>query len=115
VPAELASGGSFACTNQTYVATASGTTPANSLLDVLVGGCSELLGFVDVVNATQPDKSNPAITAGAGGPFTLTTTGTRVTGCKDKSGTVVTPLATCLSAAAYSSYFGFTSDRVIAK
>jgi cysteine-rich repeat protein len=103
VPAELATGGSYAC-GQGYSAT---TTPPNSLLDVLVGGCTYLI-FVDIVNATQPDQSNPV-----GTTYTLTTTGTRVTGCKQ--GTKTIDLTTCLGEAAYSSYFGFTSDRVIAK
>ncbi len=106
VPAQLAAGGSTPC-DQGYSATAS---PPNSLLDVLVGGCS-YLGFIDIINATQPDQS--ATAAGAPAPYTFTTTGSRVTGCK--AGATVGTLATCLAADAYSSYFGFTSDRVIAK
>ena len=85
-----------------------------SLLDVLVDGCGTL------ISATQPDQIDPsAPAAGAGAPYTLVLTGATVTGCKDKAGTLfANPSAgftACINAAAYSSYFNFTSDRVIMK
>ena len=53
--------------------------------------------------------------AGAGAPYQFTIgAGMAVTGCKDKGGAVVN-LMDCLNAAAYSSYFKFTTDRVIGK
>ncbi len=105
VPAALLSG---------IGACSQGYTAANHLLDVLVGGCNGFLGIAEV-NPTQPDQVDPAVpAAGAGAPYTLTATGTTVTGCRDKNNATVT-LATCLTAAAYSSDFNFTTDRVIAK
>ncbi len=88
-------------------------TSANSLLDLIVGGCS--VALVPVVNATQPDQvdaSKPA--AGAGGPYTLTADSNThiVNGCKDANGTSAT-LSTCIAAAAYSAYFTFSTDRVM--
>jgi cysteine-rich repeat protein len=110
VPALLQPGGSGACTNQSYT-----TAAGNSLLDVLVGGCSTLAGFITIISPTQPDQINAGVpAAGAGPAYTLTTTGTKVTGCKDHTGAVV-DFTTCLNAAAYSTYFQFTSDRVIMK
>lgn len=105
-PPELQSGGSANC-SQSYSA-------ANTLLDVFVSGCRVL--FFSALSATQPNKTDPsAPVAGAGAPYTLTVgAGKKVTGCKDKTGSSVT-LSTCLSAAAYSSAFKFTTDRVIAK
>ena len=53
---------------------------------------------------------------GKGAPYKLTADPNThvVTGCTDKSGAAVN-LAMCLDAAAYSSYFKFTTDRVIVK
>jgi cysteine-rich repeat protein len=109
VPSALMTG-TTSCTNVTYSA-------SNHLLDVLVTGCSTFAGIIAIINPTQPDQINPAApAAGAGPAYTLTADGTShvVTGCTDKNGASVT-LATCLNAAAYSSYFGFTTDRIIAK
>jgi hypothetical protein len=91
-----------------------GYTSSNSLLDVLVLGCHE--SFVTVVAPTQPDTVNAnAPAAGAGPPYHLVTAPAlrSVTACADKSKAPI-PLATCLQAAAYSAYFQFTTDRVIA-
>ena len=67
------------------------------------------------VTATQPDQVDPAVpAAGAGAPYTLLVTGNTVSGCRDSANTTVT-LTTCLAAAAYSSEFSFTTDRVIAR
>lgn len=107
VPSVLLPGGMFAC-QQSY-------TQSNSLLDVLVTGCSIM--FVGaVVNPSQPDQVDPGMpSAGAGGPYTLQADGQKVvTTCRDNTNQVV-DLSTCLSAAAYSSYFQLTTDRVIVK
>jgi cysteine-rich repeat protein len=106
VPAALLSGAG-ACSE--------GYTANNHLLDVLVHGCHGLFGITEV-NPTQPDQVDPAMpAAGQGGPYTLVVgAGNVVTTCRDKAGANV-PLATCLAAAAYSSDFDFTTDRVIAK
>ena len=87
----------------------------NTMLDLLVGGCTAF-GFITLVKATQPDQVDPnAPVAGAGAPYKLSATvGKAINTCKDKAGAVVN-LATCLDAAAYSSYFKFTTDRVIIK
>lgn len=105
-PASILVGGQYACTQ--------GYTVQNSLLDVIVSGCT--VSFVPAVAPTQPDKSDPsAPIAGGGAPYTLTANAARVvTGCKDKNNASVT-LSTCLTSAAYSSYFRFAATRVIMK
>lgn len=101
VPEQLTSG-STSCSQ--------GYTQANSMLDVIVGGCKVFI--VTALGATQPDKqAGNAPVAGAGAPYKLTTTGNKVTGCKDKSGASV-DLNTCLKSASYSAAFKFTSQRV---
>ncbi|MDI1476522.1 DUF4215 domain-containing protein [Polyangium sp. y55x31] len=108
VPAELAAGGTIACDQ--------GYTAQNSLLDVLVSGCT-VFGFVNVISTIQPDQADPnAPVAGAGGPYTLTTNAMTkaVNGCRDMNNQTV-DLNTCLGAAAYSSFFKFATGRVIAK
>jgi cysteine-rich repeat protein len=106
-PSAVVTGGSAACSE--------GYATTNSLLDVIVGGCHVLGGFITAIGATQPDQSDPtAPVAGAGPKYTLTTTAKAVTGCKDKGGATV-DLTTCLKSAAYSSFFKFTTDRVIIK
>ncbi|MBK8938511.1 MAG: hypothetical protein IPM79_12950 [Polyangiaceae bacterium] len=106
IPAALAMGGAGAC-SQGYQAT-------NSLLDVIVGGCT-IFG-VPQVTPSQPDQVDPAMpAAGAGGPYTLTTNASRVVnGCRDVNNAVAN-LQACLDAAAYSSFFKFASGRVIVK
>jgi cysteine-rich repeat protein len=106
VPASLQTGNN-AC-SQGYGAT-------NTLLDVLVNGCNVLGGLVLAIKATQPDQVDPTAPAvGAGGPYKLLLSGVNVTGCKDKGGAAVA-LDACLKAAAFSSAFTFTADRVILK
>lgn len=92
-----------------------GYTANNSLLDVLVGGCTVPI-FGTQVTPTQPDTFDPAApAAGAGAPYTLAENGShQVSSCKDKSNNPVS-LSVCLSAAAYSSWFVFATDRVIIK
>ncbi len=102
VPVPTALVGTFCTPN--YAAT-------NSLLDVIIGGC---VGAV-TIKSTQPDQIDPAApVVGAGAPYKLTQTGTTVTGCTDKAG-VTQSVTACETASAYSSYFDFTSDRVIMK
>jgi cysteine-rich repeat protein len=96
--------------NQGYRAT-------DNLLDVLVGGCNALLN-IPAITARQPDEVDPTAPAvGAGGPYTLvrsTSNPPKVTGCRDRNGQNV-DLEACLKAAAYSSSFTFTTQRVIIK
>ncbi len=93
----------------------------NSLLDVMIGGCRNSL-YIAIINKTQPDKEDPtAPAAGAGPAYTLIPDATTkvVDRCTDKGGTTynagTTQFDACLKDAAYSSYFKFTTDRVIIK
>ena len=109
-PAIIATGGEAACDE--------GYTAANSLLDVFVGGCSSQ--GVGIINATQPDQTDPTATfpAGTTKPYRLSASGSAAAldTCKDSSTPPKTvPLATCLAGLAYSSDFQFQSDRVIVK
>ena len=106
IPPGFVAGGATPC-DQSYSLT-------NSALDMLVGGC-RIFGFLTVVNATQPDKSDPdAPPAGGGALYKLSasTPSHVVDTCRDKNNAVA-PLATCLNAAAYSAFFKFSTDRVI--
>lgn len=106
-PQSLQSGGSNAC--------GEGYGPSNTMLDVIVGGCSLFGGLIPVIVATQPDRIDPDVAAaGAGGPYTLTTSGPAVSGCNDRAGAPVS-LQSCLASAAYSSFVGFSADRVVLK
>jgi cysteine-rich repeat protein len=89
-------------------------TSLNSLLDLIVGGCSVFT--IQVVKPTQPDQVDPsAPVAGAGGPYTLSANANQVVdACRDKNNAVV-PISTCLDSAAYSSSFSFTTVRSIVK
>jgi len=105
-PPALQSGGAEACDE--------GYGPANSMLDVLVGGCT-VYGFVSVIAATQPDQVDPdAPAAGSGGPYQLSASAGQVTACSDAGGNGA-DLSACLRAAAYSTALTFTADRVIFK
>jgi hypothetical protein len=88
-------------------------TAQNSLLDLLINGCTAF-GFIQLVKPTQPDQVDPAQPpAGAGGPYKLSASvGVTVDTCRDKNNQPA-PLAACEAAAAYSSYFKLTTDRVI--
>ncbi len=111
-PAQLQLGGPTAC-DQGYDAT-------HSLLDVLVSGCT-ILGALTVIKPTQPDTSDPSLAqqpVGSGPPYTFVTDSTHhIITCKDSQGVTAPPsrLQVCLHDAAYSSYFKFSSDRVILK
>jgi len=100
-PPVLVQGGAAPCTQ--------GYTKDNSLLDMIVGGC-DLFIFSQVIPAitpTQPDTIG-------GEPFTLALDSNhRVASCTSNG--VEVDLTTCLANATYSSYFQFTTDRVIAK
>lgn len=105
IPAQLTMG--FTACSQGYQVT-------NSMLDVLIGGCTIL--FSPQIVSKQPDTWDPNLPpAGAGGPYVLTANAQKVvTTCKDKNGQTVA-LQTCLAQAAYSAYFKFATGRVIAK
>jgi hypothetical protein len=99
IPPALVGAGMFNCT-RAY-------TIANTMLDVLVGGCTiSIVGTQ--ISPTQPDR---AAVAGDVYAFTTDATTKQVTGCTRNGSAAV--LADCLDAAAYSSYFHFTTDRVI--
>jgi cysteine-rich repeat protein len=89
-------------------------TASNTMLDLLVSGCTGLIGTL--IKATQPDAADPgAAVAGAGAPYSLSVnTQHSVVGCKDKNGADA-PLPACLAAAAYSCSFQFATDRIVAK
>jgi len=98
-----------------------GYTAANSLLDALIDGCrtTVVIFTVDVIVPRQPDQNDPTLpNVGAGPPYFLSSTGAdrKVNTCRtgSASGPVV-DLTMCLADAAYSSYFKFTTDRVIIK
>jgi hypothetical protein len=79
----------------------------NSPLDVIVGGCTLLGGFIVSVNPTQPDTLDPtANPAGATTVYHLT---------PEASTHIVNCGATCMNADAYTIYFKLTTDRVIIK
>jgi len=93
----------------------------NSLLDVIVGGCT-VFGFLSAITPTQPDQQDSTYTPPTGGPYvppyrlTYDATTRVVNGCQDASQPRKTvPLADCLKDAAYSSFFKFTTRRVILK
>lgn len=93
-----------------------GYTTANTMLDVIIGGMTTFGGLIQIVNPTQPDKFDPAApTLGAGPPyrFSLDAGTKHVNTCRDKNNAVVS-LDAGLNASAYSAYYQFASDRVIA-
>jgi hypothetical protein len=99
IPLSLVGAGMFNCT-RAYTVT-------NSMLDVLVGGCTiNIIGTQ--ISPTQPDR---AAVAGDVYAFATDATTKQVTGCT-RNGAPAS-LGDCLDAAAYSSYFRFTTDRVI--
>ncbi len=106
-PAALLGGGTSPCTE--------GYTAANSLLDTIVSGCHASI-FVTLISPTQPDQADPAAPpAGGGAPYVLTVGASHVvTGCRDKNGAAVSDFRACLNAAGYSSFYKFSTDRVIA-
>jgi hypothetical protein len=109
------SAASLAATPYSGQATDQGYTTNNSMLDVIVSGATTLGGLVRLVNPTQPDQSDPnAPVAGAGPNYLFVADSSKkVVGCKDKNGNSV-DLTAGLNSAAYSAYFTFSTDRVIA-
>lgn len=84
-------------------------TSSNTLLDVIVTGCT--VNFVGKqIDATQPDSAR---NLGDAYVFTVDSSTKRVNGCT-KNGAPA-QLSDCLDDAAYSSFFRFTTDRVIMK
>ncbi len=103
-------------------------TTINSLLDVLVHGCTLMSGgaTMGIMNPTQPDQRLASVTftpVGGGTstpPYFLSSSSANSTThiidtCKDSSTPTAkaVPLATCLQGLAYSSAFTFQTDRVI--
>jgi len=82
----------------------------NTMLDVIVGGCTLFAG--NAVNPTQPDTFDSSRTSTGGYRFTEDTLH-HVTACT-KNG-VADTLADCLAAAAYSMSIQFNAGRVIIK
>jgi cysteine-rich repeat protein len=89
-------------------------TASNSMLDLIVGGCTVII--VQVIIPKQPDTDDPTVPpVGAGPPYTLTENASHVvTTCRDHTSVVVN-LTDCLNDAAYSSFFRLATGRVIAK
>jgi hypothetical protein len=83
-------------------------TADSSLLDVFIGGCS-LYGMLPIIMPTQPDGT--ADGAAASYSFFIDGDGTKVTSCT-KDGQPAT-LSECLENSTYSSFFKFSTDRVI--
>jgi cysteine-rich repeat protein len=108
LPAGFIAGGATPC--------AEGYGATSTLLDALLSGCTFLGGLVVALTPTQPDQMDLSLPQpGGGGPYQLSAGAAHaVNTCRDKAGTVV-PLATCLDAAAYSSAYKLTTDRVIIK
>jgi cysteine-rich repeat protein len=108
-PTAIVSGGAINC--------GEGYTTANSLLDVIVGGCHVLI-FITAIKSTQPDQFDSAASSpgGAGAPYSFVEdkTSRKVTGCQDSAKASV-PLDACLDYLAYSASFTFGTDRVVAK
>lgn len=104
VPEPLREGGENACWE--------GYTSDNSMLDVIVGGCS--IFWVSPIAATQPDQVDAeASPAGSGAPYQLAAgEGRVVNACYDRDGAEV-DLAACLRAAAYSIAVEFSAGRVM--
>ena len=80
--------------------------PTNTLLDVFVSGC--LINGSPGISATQPDRGLDGATYAFSADSSL-----NVTGCT-RNGQAAT-LDDCLAQATFSSYFKFTTDRVILK
>lgn len=109
IPPQLAAGGGMLACDQMY-------TTQNSLLDVIVGGCT-VFGALSVIVATQPDEADPSVpAAGAGAPYTFTASSMTkaVNGCRDKNNQTA-DFNMCMASAAYSSFFKFAAGRVIGK
>jgi hypothetical protein len=107
IPSALVGSGLFSC-QQGYAAT-------NTMLDVIVGGCSIFLVGTQIAS-TQPDTHDPNVPpAGAGPPYTLQLNSNDVVStCLDSTNTPVN-LNACLADAAYSSFFRIATGRVMLK
>jgi cysteine-rich repeat protein len=114
VPPIIATGGMVPC-DEGY------KTGTNTLLDVIIHGCS--VGGTGVFNATQPDPGlvDPTVPLppGTKAPYTLSASVAStfvVDTCMDGSTPAKpVPIATCLKALAYTSAFQYQTDRVILK
>jgi cysteine-rich repeat protein len=114
VPPIIATGGMVPCTEGYKTAT-------NSLLDVIIHGCT--VSGTGVFNPTQPDPglADPSapLPTGTKAPYTLSASSTStlvIDTCTDGSTPAKSvPIATCLKGLAYSSAFLSQTDRVILK
>jgi len=106
IPPSLVGNGLTACSQQ--------YTVANTMLDLLVGGCTVFL--IQQIKPSQPDKVDLSkVQPGAGGPYKLSANSFKVVNsCRDKNNAVVN-LADCLATASYSSFFKFATGRVVVK
>lgn len=114
-PVELCgptSAGSLARTQlaQSIVQYCSAFTVSHTLLDLYVHGC-KYLGFIPIIDATQPDDAR---TAGDVYRFVTDTATRRVTACT-KNGQPADLLNDCYPNAGFSSYYKLTTERVIIK
>jgi hypothetical protein len=103
VPQSMQVGASTTACSQGY-------TAQNSLLDVIVGGCTILGGLTTTINPTQPDTIDTTVAPGQT-VISRLTENTNHQVC----GGAKTNLSSCLQGDAYSAYFTFTTDRVIIK
>jgi cysteine-rich repeat protein len=102
IPSALTGCGFLAPCSQCY-------TTANSLLDVLISGCNSPLGLQIAANS-QPDSGRIPTDVYR---FAANASTKIVTTCTKNN--VAATLSQCLSDATYSSYFTFTTNRMIAK
>lgn len=90
------------------IAYCSNYTVSHTLLDLYIGGCN-YLGFITVLSVTQPDTARTP-----GDVYRFQADAQRnVIGCTKNGAPGV--LSDCLTNAGYSSYYRFTTERVIAK
>jgi len=101
VPTALQSGQLTACSQ--------GYTASNSLLDVLIGGCTVFF-TTQIKSMSQPDGSRSGSDTFT---FSASSSTKQVNACKKNN--VTANLTDCLRDATYSGFFTFTSDRTIAK
>ena len=87
----------------------------NTLLDLYIGGCTYLI-FFPIVRATQPDTSRSGSDTYT---FQFSSTTRQVVSCRKNGGAAqavgTAGFTDCLNNAGYTSYYRFTSDRVIGK
>lgn len=94
---------------QSIVAYCPSYTVSHTLLDLYVGGC-KYLGFIPIINATQPDTARTP-----GNVYVFQADANkRVTSCT-KNGAPADLVNDCYPNAGYSTYYKLTTERVIIK